>query len=97
MKRGDVVIVDVDFVGASGSKKRPALVIQNDVLNAKIKETIIASITSNVSNAHQPDQLFIDLATDPRQFSFECCNSSVELADGERAQILADDQRLRRF
>ena len=63
MKRGDVVIVDVDFVGASGSKRRPALVIQNDALNSKIRETIIASITSNVSNVHQPDQLFIDLST----------------------------------
>ncbi|MBC8113518.1 MAG: type II toxin-antitoxin system PemK/MazF family toxin, partial [Candidatus Saccharimonas sp.] len=39
MKRGDVVIVDVAYVGAQGSKRRPALVVQNDVLNSAIRET----------------------------------------------------------
>ena len=63
MKRGDVVIVDVAYVGAPGSKRRPALVVQNDTLNSAIRETIIAAITSNLSNAHQPDQLLIDVST----------------------------------
>lgn len=61
MKRGDVVILDVAYVGAPGSKRRPALVVQNDVLNAAIRETVIAAITSNLSNVHQPDQLLIDI------------------------------------
>ena len=63
MKRGDVVIVDVAYVGAPGSKRRPALVVQNDVLNSAIRETIIAAITSNLSSIHQPDQLLIDVST----------------------------------
>ena len=63
MKRGDVVIVDVAYVGAPGSKRRPALVIQNDVLNSAVRETVIAAITSNLSNVHQPDQLLIDIST----------------------------------
>ena len=46
MKRGDVVSVDVAYVGAPGSKRRPALVIQNDVLNSVIRETIIAAIVA---------------------------------------------------
>jgi mRNA-degrading endonuclease toxin of MazEF toxin-antitoxin module len=33
MKRGDVVLVNVPYVGLSGAKVRPALVIQNDSLN----------------------------------------------------------------
>ena len=63
MKRGDVVLVHVPYVGTSGAKIRPALIIQCDRLNGMIKETIIAAITSNVSNAHQPHQLLIELST----------------------------------
>jgi mRNA interferase MazF len=55
--------VQVPFVGAPGAKIRPALVVQCDPLNSKIRETIIAAITSNLSNAHQPHQLLIDLST----------------------------------
>lgn len=63
MKRGDVVLVQVPFVGAPGAKIRPALIVQCDPLHSMIRETIIAAITSNLSSAHQPHQLRIDLAT----------------------------------
>ena len=63
MKRGDVVLVKVPFVGAPGSKLRPALVVQSDALHRLIRETIIAAITSNLSNAHQPHQLLIEVST----------------------------------
>ena len=46
MKRGDVVIIDVAYVGAQGSKRRPALVVQN-ALNSAIRETIIVAITTS--------------------------------------------------
>jgi mRNA-degrading endonuclease toxin of MazEF toxin-antitoxin module len=52
MMRGDIVLVQVPFVGTLGAKVRPALVIQGDPLNSKIRETIIAAITSNLSNVH---------------------------------------------
>jgi mRNA interferase MazF len=74
MKRGDIVLVQVPFVGASGAKLRPGLVVQCDPLNNMIRETIIAAITSNLSNVHQPHQLLIDLAT----------------ADGAASGLLAD-------
>jgi len=63
MKRGDVVLVQVPFVGAPGAKVRPALIVQCDPLHGMIRETIIAAITSNLSSAHQPHQLLIDLST----------------------------------
>jgi mRNA interferase MazF len=63
MNRGDVVLVQVPFVGTPGAKARPALVVQGDPLNSKIRETVIAAITSNLSNIHQPHQLLIDLST----------------------------------
>src|SRR5438876_7399339 len=63
MKRGDVVLVQVPFVGAPGAKVRPALIVQCDPLHGMIRETIIAAITSKLSSAHQPHQLLIDLST----------------------------------
>jgi mRNA-degrading endonuclease toxin of MazEF toxin-antitoxin module len=63
MKRGDVVLVYVPFVGAKGGKKRPAVVVQNDSLNVVIRETVIAEITSNVSRAVRRHHVLIDVAT----------------------------------
>lgn len=63
MKRGDVVLVKVPFVGAPGAKVRPALIVQSDSLHGLIRETIIAAITSNLSSAQQPHQLLIDIST----------------------------------
>jgi mRNA interferase MazF len=46
MNRGDVVEVDWPFSDLTGSKTRPALVIQADFLNALIDDTILVQITS---------------------------------------------------
>jgi mRNA-degrading endonuclease toxin of MazEF toxin-antitoxin module len=45
MKRGDVVLFDYPFSDATGSKLRPALVVQADHLNNSIDDTILALIT----------------------------------------------------
>jgi mRNA interferase MazF len=47
MKRGDIVIVEVFFSDRSGSKVRPALVVQSDFLNQRLTDTIVAVITSS--------------------------------------------------
>jgi mRNA interferase MazF len=62
MKRGDVVLVYIPFVGAPGGKTRPAVVVQSDPLNAAIQETVIAEITSNVLRASQSHQVLIDVS-----------------------------------
>lgn len=64
MKRGDVVILDHPFGDASGSKVRPALVVQADRDNARLTNTIVALITKNISRAREPTHLLIDIATD---------------------------------
>jgi len=49
VKRGDVVIVDWPLnspAGIRGSKRRPALVVQNDKDNVRLTNTILAMITS---------------------------------------------------
>lgn len=60
MKRGDVVLANLPFIGASGSKVRPALIVQEDTLNRAIRETIIVEITSNLAHVSQPHQVLID-------------------------------------
>jgi mRNA interferase MazF len=46
MRRGDVVAIDWPFSDMTGSKTRPAVVVQADFLNGLIDDTILAQITS---------------------------------------------------
>ena len=63
VERGDVVLLPIPFVGTSGSKVRPAVVVQNDTLNTKLGSTIVAIITStNMRAAAEPSQLFVDIS-----------------------------------
>lgn len=59
LARGSVVIVDFASTNPAGGV-RPALVVQNDHDNARMSNTIVAQITSNISRAHEPTQLLID-------------------------------------
>ena len=77
MRRGDVVLVHVPNVGSPGGKMRPAVVVQSDLLNGTIRETIIAAVTSNLSNVHQPHQLLIDISTSDGAASGLLMNSAV--------------------
>ena len=68
--RGEVVVVDWPlFQGQPRktpviqSKKRPALVIQNDKDNARLTNTILAMITSRTRPSAEPTQLFIEIST----------------------------------
>lgn len=45
MKRGDVVLVDWPYSDPTGSKLRPAVVVQADFLNGLIDDTILVQIT----------------------------------------------------
>ena len=59
LARGSVVIVDFAPTNPA-SGVRPALVVQNDGDNARMANTIVAQITSNISRAHEPTQTLID-------------------------------------
>jgi mRNA interferase MazF len=63
MKRGDVVILDHPSSDGSGSKIRPALVVQNDRDNRRLTNTIVALITRNISRGGDPSQFVIDIST----------------------------------
>jgi len=60
MKRGDVVVVNFPYTDGSAGKVRPALVVQNDADNARLKDPIIALITGNISRVHESTQLLVD-------------------------------------
>jgi mRNA interferase MazF len=63
MKRGEVILAFIPNVGSTGGKKRPALIVQSDLNNARLNETIIAAITSNISRVREAHQLLIDIQT----------------------------------
>jgi mRNA-degrading endonuclease toxin of MazEF toxin-antitoxin module len=48
MKRGEVVEVDWPFSDRTGSKTRPAVVVQADFLNGLIDDTIFVQITGTL-------------------------------------------------
>ena len=47
MNRGDVVETDWQFSDLTGSKRRPAVVVQADFLNGLIDDTILVKITGS--------------------------------------------------
>ncbi|HJT75657.1 MAG TPA: type II toxin-antitoxin system PemK/MazF family toxin [Gemmataceae bacterium] len=60
IRRGDVVVVDFPFTDTGQSKVRPALVVQNDRDNQRIRKTVIAMITGNLRRRSDPSHLFVD-------------------------------------
>ena len=47
VRRGEVVLVDFPYSDHTGSKVRPALVVQADAWNQRLDDTILALITSS--------------------------------------------------
>jgi mRNA interferase MazF len=62
VSRGDIVPVDYPFSDRTGSKVRPALVVQADTLNRRITDTILAAISRSTHRA-SAEQLMIDIST----------------------------------
>jgi mRNA-degrading endonuclease toxin of MazEF toxin-antitoxin module len=63
-KRADVVFVRFPYADGRGSKVRPAVVVQCDRLNAKIRNTLLVMISGNTRLAgSDPVQFLIDPTT----------------------------------
>jgi mRNA interferase MazF len=62
-RRGDIVRVDFPFTDLPQWKKRPAVVVQNDGDNHKIRKTVVAMITGNLKRLGDPSHLLIDPST----------------------------------
>jgi mRNA interferase MazF len=69
-KRGTIVLVRFPFSSGTNAKVRPALVVQIDRNNRRLRNTILAMITSSTGRAgREPTQLLIDIATPDGQES----------------------------
>ncbi len=63
IRRGDVVLAWFPFASGQGSKRRPCLIVQNDVDNAKLANTVIAQISSNLRRRGDKSHLFVSAAS----------------------------------
>jgi mRNA interferase MazF len=88
VSRGDVVLVDYPFSDRTGSKVRPALVVQSDTLNHWITDTILAAITRSTHRA-SATQLLIDISTPDGARTGLRQNSMIQCEN-----LLTYDQRL---
>ncbi len=75
--RGDIVLINIRFVSGTGSKVRPALIVQSDHNNSRIGNTILVTVTRTVSRIHEPTQLLVDPATPEGQPSGLLAPSAV--------------------
>jgi mRNA interferase MazF len=69
VRRGDIVLISAPFAGGKGAKTRPMLVVQNDANNARMANTIVVLITSNLSRSSQPTQVLVDITSPEGQQS----------------------------
>ncbi len=88
VSRGEIVLLDYPFSDRTGSKVRPALVVQSDVLNHRITDTIVASISRSTHRA-SATQLFIDISMPEGVGTGLRQNSMVQCEN-----LLTCDQRL---
>jgi mRNA interferase MazF len=58
-RRGDVILVLFPDSNLRTSKRRPALVIQQDALDTGLAQTIVAMITSNMARAGHPSRVLV--------------------------------------
>ena len=63
LSRGDIIMTRFPHAGGTRGKKRPAVIIQADVYNAKLKHFIVAEITKNLAAASDPTSFLIDVST----------------------------------
>ena len=78
-KRGDIVLADLPFSDASGSKVRPSLVVQCDVNNQRLDDVIVVLITRTTQRASiEATQLLIDITTPEGKQSGLLHNSAVK-------------------
>ncbi len=88
ISRGDIVLVDYPFSDRTGSKVRPALVVQADALNHRITDTILAAVSRSTHRA-SATQLFIDISTRDGSQTGLRQNSMIQCEN-----LLTHDQRL---
>ena len=63
-RRGEIVLVLFPDSNLRKSKRRPALVVQADELGSVLPQTIVATITSNMSRAGHPSRATVKVGSE---------------------------------
>lgn len=98
VRRGDVVIVDLDPTEGSEQRgTRPCLVVQNDVGNANAPTTIVVPFTTARNGDSYPFEVLVSAAESPlREDSIALCSQlrtvSIEHRITERIGAIPDDR-----
>ena len=79
--RGDVVLVGWPFSDLTGRKRRPAVVVQIDSLNALISDTVLIQVTGRTRSA--ATEVVLDPSAEPQsglsRVSYAVCNHFLTL------------------
>ncbi len=81
VRRGDVVLVDYPFSDRTGSKIRPCVVVQSDLNNERLDDTIVVTVSSRSQQTGEPTQLLVDLATPAGQESGLLFTSTIQCSN----------------
>ena len=93
MNRGDLVIVDFRPTNPNAGV-RPALVVQNDRDNARMRNTIVAQVTTNIRRSGEDTQHLLDpshpdwLASGLRHPSVVNCSNVYTIEQADVARIV---------
>jgi mRNA interferase MazF len=94
MNRGDVVEVDWPFTDMTGSKTRPAVVVQADFLNSLIDDTVLVQITGT-RHAIPGTEVLLDPAVETTSgLSKVCVASCINILTFEQVRVLRTVGRL---
>lgn len=63
LTRGDVALARFPHEAGGRGKKRPVVLVQSDVYNPKLRHVIVAEVTTNLTEASDPANLLIEVAT----------------------------------
>lgn len=63
LHRGDVALAWYPFASGAGGKLRPCIIVQNDLNNSRLANTIVVQITSNLRSVGQSTAHLIEVNT----------------------------------
>jgi mRNA interferase MazF len=88
MLRGDIYDVNLDPVkGSEQGKRRPCVIIQNDIGNTYSPVTIVACITSNLERKNYPTSVFITAKETGLRFDSVVMLNQIRTVDRTRLII----------
>jgi mRNA interferase MazF len=89
MNRGDVVKVDWQYSDLSGSKIRPAVVVQADFLNGLIDDTVLVQITSSQFGIPNTEVVLDPAVETLSGLSKKCVANCMNFMTADQLMVLA--------